>query len=154
MSTALFDSTEVFGSTTIGKTQGKTGQGGSAADFVPGTAAGGDLKGGAGQGRSAADFPPRGHQLEKEAKAHVVLALGCQINKEAGAHDVRGSDVESDEDSAPPTWVVEADQRRSRPRVDRRGRRLRGLATGPLGNPPIRTQSSPTEHLNGRTWWS
>jgi hypothetical protein len=106
---ALFDSTEMFGSTTVGKTQGKTGQGGNAANFVPGTAAGGDLKGGTGQGGSAANFPPRGHQLKKEAKAHGVLARGRQINKEAGAHDVCGSGVESDEDLAPLTWVVEAD---------------------------------------------
>jgi len=109
--TALFDSTEVFGSTTVGTTQGKTGQGGSAASFVLGTAAGGDLKGGTGQGGSAADFFPRGHQLKKEANAHGVSAQGRQINKEAGAHDVRGSGVESDEDSAPLTWVVEADHK-------------------------------------------
>ena len=32
--TALFGSTKVFGSTTGGKTQGKTGQGGSAANFL------------------------------------------------------------------------------------------------------------------------
>ncbi len=42
VSAALFDSTEVFGSTAVGKTQGKTGQGGSAANFLLGTAAGGD----------------------------------------------------------------------------------------------------------------
>ena len=55
VSVGLFDSSEVFVSTTVGKTQGKTGQCGSAADFLPGTAAGGDLKGGTGQGGSAAD---------------------------------------------------------------------------------------------------
>jgi hypothetical protein len=56
VSMALFGSTEVFGSTTGGKNQGKTRQGGSAADFIPGTAAG----------------VPRGHQFEKEAEAHGV----------------------------------------------------------------------------------
>jgi hypothetical protein len=94
VSVALFDSSAVFGPTTGSKNQGKTGQGGSAADFCRGTATG----------------VPREHQVEKEAEAHGVLAQGRQINKEAGAHDVRGSDGESDEDSAPPTWVVEADQ--------------------------------------------
>ena len=58
VSAGLFDSSEVFVSTAVGKTQGKTGQRGSAADFLPGTAAGGDLKGGTGQGGSAADFFP------------------------------------------------------------------------------------------------
>jgi hypothetical protein len=73
VSTALFGSTEVFGSTTGGKKQGKTGQGGSAANFFPGTAGG----------------VPRGHQFEKEAEAHGVPARGRQIYKEAGSHDVR-----------------------------------------------------------------
>jgi hypothetical protein len=96
VSAALFDSSAVFGPTTGSKNQGKTGQGGSAANFCRGTATG----------------VPREHQFEKEAKASGGSAQGRQINKEAGAHDhdVRGSDGESDEDSAPPTWVVEADQ--------------------------------------------
>jgi hypothetical protein len=94
VSTALFGSLEVFGSVTGGKTQGKTGQSGSAANFFPGTAAG----------------VPRGHQFEKEAEVHGVPTRGRQIYKEAGAHDVRGSDGESDEDSAPFEWVVEANQ--------------------------------------------
>ena len=111
--TALFGSTEVFGSTTGGKTQGKSGQGGSAADFVPGTAAGGNFKGGTGQGGSAADLFPRG-------KAHGVSTRGRQINKEAGAHDVRGPGVESDEDSAPLKWVVEADHKAMRALADNR----------------------------------
>ena len=79
VSMALFGSTEVFGSTTGGKNQGKTRQGGSAADFIPGTAAG----------------VPRGHQFEKEAEAHGVPTRGCQNYKEAGAHDVCGSGGES-----------------------------------------------------------
>ncbi len=77
VSAALFDSTAVFGSTTGSKNQGKTGQGGSAADFCRGTAAG----------------VPREYQFEKEAEAHGGSAQGRQINKEVGAHDVRGSDV-------------------------------------------------------------
>jgi len=44
VSTALFGLTEVFGSTTGGKNQGKTGQGGSAAIFFPGTASVGSDK--------------------------------------------------------------------------------------------------------------
>jgi hypothetical protein len=173
VSAGLFDSSEVFVSTAVGKTQGKTGQRGSAADFLPGTAAGGDLKGGTGQGGSAADFFPRGHQLEKEAKAHGVSARGRQINKEAGAHDVRGSDGELDEDSAPPTWVVEPDQQAmltladnrsfrgtsaSRMATDTRAAEAAPGWTGGYGTfgetPRLQTQSSPTEHRNGRTWWS
>jgi hypothetical protein len=53
--TALFGSSEVFVSA-VGKTQGKTGQRGSAANFFPGTTAG----------------VPRGHHFEKEAEAHGV----------------------------------------------------------------------------------
>ena len=94
VSTASFGSTEVFGLTTGGKNQGKTGQGRSAADFSPGTAA-----------------VPRGHQFEKEAEAHGDSTQGRQIYKEAGAHDVRRSGGESDEDSAPLEWVVAADQK-------------------------------------------
>jgi len=156
VSAGLFDSSEVFVSTAVGKTQGKTGQRGSAADFLPGTAAGGDLKGGTGQGGSAADFFPRGHQLEKEAKAHGVSARGRQINKEAGAHDVRGSGGESDKDSAPFEWVAEADHKAMRALADNRSFRGTsasrmaadtraaeaapgwtgaGLATGPSGKP-------------------
>ncbi len=45
VSAGLFDSSEVFVSTAVGKTQGKTRQRGSAANFLPGTAAGGELKG-------------------------------------------------------------------------------------------------------------
>ncbi len=120
MSAGLFDSSEVFVLTAVGKTQGKTGQRGSAADFLPGTAAGGDLKGGTGQGGSAADFFPHGHQPEKEAKAHGVSAQGRQINKEAGAHDVRGSGGESDEDSAPLEWVVKADHKAMQALADNR----------------------------------
>jgi hypothetical protein len=111
VSTALFGSTEVFGSTTSVKTQGKTGQSGSAANFLSGTAAGGHYKGGTGQGVSAANFSPWEHQFGKEAKTHGVSTRGHQIYKEAGAHDVHGSGVESDEDSAPPEWVAEADQK-------------------------------------------
>jgi hypothetical protein len=51
--------------------------------------------------KPAANFPPRGHQFEKEAKAHGVSTRGRQIDKEAGAHDVHGSGVESEGDSAP-----------------------------------------------------
>jgi hypothetical protein len=150
VSTALFGSSEVFGST-VGKTQGKTGQRGSAANFFPGTAAG-VLRGhqfekeaeahgvptsdGAvwlvrgvcfrrwqnpGENRTArkrcrflpgtAAGVPRGHQFEKEAEAHGVPTRGRQIYKEAGTHDVRGSDGESDEDSAPFEWLVEADRK-------------------------------------------
>ncbi len=119
MSVALFD-WEVFGSTAIGKTQGKIRQRGSAANFLLGTAAGGDLKGGTGQGRSAANFFPRGHQPEKEAKAHGVSARGRQINKEAGAHDVLWSGGESEKDSAPLEWVVEADKKAMRALDDNR----------------------------------
>jgi hypothetical protein len=81
---------------------------------LPGTAAWEDYSGGAGQGVSAAKFFPRGHQFEKEAKAHGVSTRGCQICEEAVAHDVRGSGVESDEDSAPLKWVVEADHKAMR----------------------------------------
>ncbi len=42
---ALFGLTAVFGSTTGGKPQGKTGQGVSAADFLPATTAGGNFQG-------------------------------------------------------------------------------------------------------------
>ena len=43
VSMALFGSMAVVGSTTGGKPQGKTGQGISAADFLPATTAGGDF---------------------------------------------------------------------------------------------------------------
>jgi hypothetical protein len=219
VSAALLDSSEAFGST-VGKTQGKTGQRGSAADFFPGTAvgvprghqfekeaeahgvpmalfgssevfvsAGGKTQGKTGQRGSAADFlpgtaagVPRGHQFEKEAEAHGVPTRGRQIYKEAGAHDVRGSDWESeDEDSAPFEWVVAADQQAmlaladnrsfrgtsaSRMAADTRAAEAAPGWTGVGANyaawlrdiqkktPRIRAQSSPTEHRNGRTWWS
>jgi len=86
----------VFVSTAIGKTQGKTGQRGSAADFLLGTAAGRKLKGGTGQGGSAANFFSRGHQ-------HVC-----------------GSGGESDEDSAPLEWVVEANHKAMQALADNR----------------------------------
>jgi hypothetical protein len=101
-----------FGSTTGEKTQGKTGQGGSAANFFPRTAAGGNGQGKTGQGVSAAGFLPQGHQYEKEAAARGVSTRERQIDKEAGAHDVRGSGADSDEDSyddmaeASSEWVV------------------------------------------------
>ena len=104
VSTALFGSTEVFGSTTGGKNQKKTRQGRSAANFFLRTAAG----------------VPRGHQFEKEAEAHGVPTRGRQIYKEAGAHDVRRSSGESDKDSAPLEWVVEADQKAMRALADNR----------------------------------
>jgi hypothetical protein len=134
VSTALFGSSEVFGST-VGKTQGKTGQRGSAADFFPGTAAGvprghqfekeAEAHGvptalfgssevfASAVGKTQGKTRQRGSadQFEKEAKAHGVPTRGFQIYKEAGAHDVCGSDGESDEDSAPFEWLVEADRK-------------------------------------------
>ena len=104
VSTVLFGSTDVFGSTTGGKNQKKTRQGRSAANFFLRTAAG----------------VPRGHQFEKEAKAHGVPTRGRQIYKEAGAHDVRRSSGESDKDSAPLEWVVEANQKAMRALADNR----------------------------------
>jgi len=103
--TALFGSTAVFGSTTGGNTQGKTGQGVSAAVFLPATTAGGNYQGQTGQGVSTANFFPKGHQYEQEAGAHGVSTRGHQNDKEAGAHDVRESSAggatnrSSDEDS-------------------------------------------------------
>ena len=124
VSKALFGLTAVFGSTTGGKTQGKTGQGISAADFLPATTAGANFQGKTGQGVSAADFFPQGHQYKKEAEAYGVSTRGRQ-NKEAGAHDVRGSGADSDEDSddmvdAPLEWVVEADLKAMRALADNR----------------------------------
>jgi hypothetical protein len=168
----------VFGLTTGGKTQGKTGQGRSAADFLPGTAAGGNFKGGTGQGERAAERFPWGHQFEKEAKANGVPTRGRQIDKEAGAHDVRGSGVESDKDSAPFEWVVAANHKAMRALADNRS--FRGTSASRMAadtraaeaappawaqtmrsgygtfreTPQIRTQTSPTEHRNGCTWWS
>jgi len=153
----------------LAKPREKTGQCGSAANFLPGTAAGGDLKGGTGQGGSTADFFPRGHQPEKEAKDDVLWSGG-----------------ESDEDSAPLEWVVEADQKAMRAladkrsflgtsasrmasdtraaeaapgwTVDRRGRRLCGLATGPSGKPhdsglSHHRQSAGTDVPGGHERW-
>ena len=124
----------MFGSTPGGKTQGKPGQGGSAADFLPGTAAGGNFKGGTRQGVSAADFFPRGHQFKKEAKTHGV-------DKEAGAHEIRGSGVESDEDSAPPEWVVEANHKVMQALVDNRS--FRGTLASRMAADTRATEAAP-----------
>ena len=125
MSAALFDSSALFGPTTGSKNQGKTGQGGSAADFCRGTAVG----------------APREHQFEKEAEAHGGSAQGRQINKEAGAHDVRGSDGESDEDSAPPTWVVEADQQAMLTLADNRS--FRGTSASRMATDTRAAEAAP-----------
>ena len=91
MSTALFVSTAVFGSTTGRKPQGKTGQGVSAAESLPATTAGVNFQAKTGQGVSAAKIPPQGHQDTKEAEAHGVSTRRRQNDKEAGAQDVSGS---------------------------------------------------------------
>ena len=137
VSKALFGLTAVFGSTTGGKTQGKTGQGISAADFLPATTAGANFQGKTGQGVSAADFFPQGHQYKKEAEAHGVLTRGRQNDKEAGAHDVRGSSAgaatnrTSDEDSynmadASVGYVVYANLKAMRDLADNRS--IRGTS--------------------------
>jgi hypothetical protein len=90
VSTALFGSSAVL-ELTGGKTQGKTGQGVSAANFLPMTTAGGKFQGKTRQSVCAANFFPQGHQYKKEAEAHGVSTRGRQNDKEAGAHDVRGS---------------------------------------------------------------
>ena len=56
---ALFGSMAVFGLITGVKTQGKTGQGVSAADFLPATTTGANFQGKTGQGVSAANFFPQ-----------------------------------------------------------------------------------------------
>jgi hypothetical protein len=122
-------------------------------------------------------------EVKKEAKAHGVPSRGRQIDKEAGAHDVRGSGVESDEDSAPFEWVVAANHKAMRALADNRSFRgtsasrtsasrmaadTRAAEAAPPAwaqttrpgyrtfreTPQIRTQTSPTEHRNGCTWWS
>ncbi len=73
----MFDPTAVFGSAASGKTQGRTGQGASAANFLPATTAEGNLQGGTGQGISAADFFSQGRQNDEEAVAHDVRGSGA-----------------------------------------------------------------------------
>jgi hypothetical protein len=83
-----------------------------------GKTAGGNGQGKTGQGVvSTARFLPQGHQNKKEAVAHCVSTRERQIDKEAGAHDVRGSGADLDEDSddmadAPPEWVPLGSKRR------------------------------------------
>jgi len=87
----LFDLTAVFGSAAVGKTQGRTGQGVSAAIFLPATTVEWNLQGGTGQGVSTANFFPQGHRYKKEAEAHGGSTRGHQNEEEAVAHDVGGS---------------------------------------------------------------
>ena len=97
VSAGLCYSSEVFVSTAVGKTQGKTGQRGSAADFLPGTAAGGDLKGGTGQGGSAADFFPDEDSAPFEWVAeadHKAMRALADNRSFRGTADCNGQDLQ------------------------------------------------------------
>ncbi len=145
--------------------------------FFTGNSRGWRFKRGNRTGRKRCRFFPRGHQPEKEAKAHGVSARGRQINKEAGAHDVPKTRALSSGWSRPTkrpcgpwptTGPSERDVgvqdgsghegRRGRSRVDRRGRRLCGLATGPSGKPhdsglSHHRQNAGTGVPGGHEWW-
>jgi hypothetical protein len=164
VSTALFGSTAVFGPTTGGKTQGKTGQGVSAAGVLP-----------------------QEHQCKKEARAHGVLTQRRQNDKEAGAHDVRGSSAGAatskslDEDSynmadASFGYVGDADLKTMRDLADNRS--IRGTAASRMAADVRSAAAAPgwtgvgadyatwlrdlwedttnpdAAITDGRTWWS
>ncbi len=79
--------------------------------------------------------------MEKEAKAHGVSTRGRQINKEAGAHDVRGSGVESDKDSALFEWVVAADHKAMQ--VLANNRSFRGTSASRMAADTRATEADP-----------
>jgi hypothetical protein len=82
VSTALFGSTEVFGSTTGGKTQGKTGQGVRAAIFFTGDNRGGEFSGANRTGRKRCQFPPpRDTSTKKRPRPMVVRPKDVRMIK-------------------------------------------------------------------------